>query len=134
VNGAVDPRVERLEIVISVVLRTGVIVSFILVAIGLALTLVQQPELVRGSASISEILARHGSDFHRWSDVVTRLGHGDGRAIAMLGLLVLISTPITRVAVSIGLFAYLHDRMFVWITLLVFLLLVVSIFIGHAEA
>ncbi len=132
-SGEIDPRVHRLELVISIILRTGVIISFLLVAAGLALTLAQHPDWARGSVPIGEFLAHHGSGFHRWGDVAAGLAKGDGRAVAMLGLLILVSTPITRVAVSIGLFAYLHDRPFVWITFLVFVLLMVSVFIGHAE-
>ncbi len=132
-NGEIDPRVHRVELIISSLLRTGVIISFVLVAAGMALTLIQHPDWANGSVPIGALLAHNGSAYHRWRDVAASLFTGDGRAVAMLGLLVLITTPITRVAVSIGLFAYQRDRAFVWITTLVFLLLVLSIFIGGTE-
>jgi len=50
------------------------------------------------------------------------------QAIITLGLLLLIATPVVRVAVSILVFLYERDRRFVAITLLVLLILLFSIF------
>lgn len=56
-----------------------------------------------------------------------------GQSIVMLGVLVLIATPVVRVAASVVLFAAERDRMYVAITTLVLLLLIVSFVIGAAE-
>ena len=56
-----------------------------------------------------------------------------GQAIVMLGLLLLIATPVMRVAASIFIFARERDRLYIAITTLVLLLLLTSFFLGaHA--
>lgn len=50
----------------------------------------------------------------------------------MAGLLVLIATPILRVAVSIVAFLQMRDRVFAGITTVVLLLLVTSLSLGRA--
>ena len=49
-----------------------------------------------------------------------------GQAIMALGLLILIITPVLRVAISIVAFAIQHDRIYVAITSLVLALLILS--------
>ena len=51
----------------------------------------------------------------------------------MAGLLLLIATPVTRVAVSIFAFVYEKDRVFVIITIIVLSLLLLSFFLGRVE-
>ena len=55
-----------------------------------------------------------------------------GRGLIQLGLLVLIATPVARVAFSF--FAFLHERdwTYVFVTVLVLGLLLYSLFGGHA--
>lgn len=48
---------------------------------------------------------------------------GDPRAISQLGILLLIATPIARVVLSLGVFLYQRDRVFVLVTQTVLLLL-----------
>ena len=52
---------------------------------------------------------------------------GRGRGLIQLGLLMLISTPIARVAFSIVGFAMERDRMYVTFTLVVLLILLYSL-------
>ena len=129
----VDPRVHRVELIISTVLRAGVIISLILVAIGIALSLYQHQTWLNDPAALSRRLAPDRFVPSTLHDVGAGLAKGDGQAIVMLGLLALISTPVTRVALSIGVFAYQKDRAFVWITALVLALLALSFFLGKAE-
>jgi uncharacterized membrane protein len=53
--------------------------------------------------------------------------HGDPRCLIQFGLLVLIATPILRVAFSVFAFALQRDRLYVTITLLVLAVLVGSL-------
>jgi uncharacterized membrane protein len=53
-----------------------------------------------------------------------------GRAFVQLGLLILVATPIARVAFSIVAFALEHDRTYVLITLLVLCVLLYSLIWG----
>jgi len=56
----------------------------------------------------------------------------DGRAVIVTGLLLLIATPVLRVAVSIVSFARERDRAFVVITSAVLGLLLLSLVLGRA--
>jgi uncharacterized membrane protein len=53
---------------------------------------------------------------------------GRARGIIQLGLLLLIATPVTRVVLSVGMFALQRDRRYVVITLVVLAVLLYSIF------
>ena len=54
--------------------------------------------------------------------------HGDGRAIIEIGLLLLIATPVMRVAFSMVAFALEKDRLYVVLTLIVLVILLLSLF------
>ena len=55
-------------------------------------------------------------------------------AVMLAGLFLLILTPILRVGSSILLFWRQGDRLYVAITALVFLILIISLFLGKAES
>lgn len=126
---------ERAEIVISYVLRTGVICSLILIAIGLVMSFSQHRDWMSSTSDVPQLIAVGRADVpSHWSDVTGGIARGDGQSVVMLGLLVLISTPVIRVALSIVVFVVQHDRIFVAITALVLFLLLLSFFLGKAEA
>lgn len=54
----------------------------------------------------------------------------DPRAFAYVGLLVLLATPLTRVGVSVALFAAAGDRAFTALTVLVLALLLTTVAVG----
>jgi uncharacterized membrane protein len=56
----------------------------------------------------------------------------DSRAIVQLGLVMLIATPIARVAFTLIAFALQRDRVYVGVTLLVLALLLFGLFFGIA--
>ena len=56
---------------------------------------------------------------------------GEGRAIIQLGIVILMATPIARVAFSVGAFARLRDRAYVAITGTVLLILIYSLLGGR---
>jgi uncharacterized membrane protein len=56
-----------------------------------------------------------------------------GQSIAMLGILLLIATPVVRVAISVVLFAAQRDRRYVLITAVVLALLLTSLMSGLGE-
>lgn len=114
------PEPARLEVPISRLLRAGGAISFVFIVIGFLLALTQQPQTVRGRV------------MSHWNQVLSGLTRGDGQAIIMLGLLILIATPVLRVALSALLLARDRDRRFVWMTLLVLLFLLTSFVLGKA--
>jgi uncharacterized membrane protein len=118
---------QRVETIIANLLRAGVLSAAGIVAFGAAIFLVRhgreiphyglfvgEPEELR---TISGILRRTAS-FH-------------GRNIIQLGLLVLIATPVARVAFSVVAFALERDRLYVCITLTVLAVLLFSLAGGH---
>jgi uncharacterized membrane protein len=88
-------------------------------------------------------LLRHGSevsDFRTFKmaaqsdrlvpDIFSAAFHGRARSIIQLGILLLIATPIARVAVSLAGFAFERDRKYVIITAIVLTILIYSLFSG----
>ena len=115
---------QKVEIIIGTLLRTGVTVAAVVVLIGAGV-----------------YLWRHGFEviqYNRFSgepeDLKTLSGilHGavgmSGRAIIQLGLLLLIATPVARVAFSAVAFAIERDILYVWVTLIVLGVLLYSLF------
>jgi uncharacterized membrane protein len=64
-----------------------------------------------------------------FSNLPTRLASLEPAAIVQLGLLVLLATPVTRVAASVVAFALEGDRLYAAITTAVLLILLTSIFV-----
>jgi len=62
-----------------------------------------------------------------WSQLISDLAQFSSQGIITLGLLLLIATPVLRVAVSIVTFVVEHDRTYVVITCLVLAILLFSI-------
>ena len=128
-----EERVRRVEILISNILRFGVITSFTVIVIGVVVMFVANP----GTASSADALGRlTGPDAtfpHTIPAVVYGLGQFEGESILALGLLLLVATPVIRVAVSIAAFVYQKDRTFVVITAVVLALLILSFILGKVE-
>lgn len=115
---------QRIEIIIGTLLRTGVILAAAVVLVGGAV-----------------YLARHGHEAPHYATFTaepqslkspTDILHGvmqfRAQAIIQLGLLLLIATPVVRVAFSAVAFAIEHDHMYVVITLIVLVVLSYSLF------
>lgn len=99
---------------IGLLLRVGVAVAGAVLALGLAGFFLHGPQ---GSSLPPELL-RHGTPptpLH----ILRGLARGDPVAVLHLGLLLLILTPILRVAVTLMLFAAERDWVFVGITAVV---------------
>ena len=117
-RGPDDDIIRKTELIISGVLRGGVLLSVAVILGGIgffyALRLLGElphpvfPDTIAG--------------------VVSGLGAGDPVPIIMAGLLILLATPVLRVAVSIVAFMIEEDRTYVIITSLVLAILLFSIF------
>jgi uncharacterized membrane protein len=102
------------------------------VFVGLVLMFMPHPETLTSAAELKALTA--GSAFpHTAGDVLHGLAAGRGRAIVALGLVILIATPILRVAISLVGFAIERDRTFALISAGVLVLLAVSFFLGKVE-
>jgi uncharacterized membrane protein len=118
--------IRQAELIISNVLRGGVLVSAGVIVLGVILFYARATRSAHGliDQPYPSSLAAVG----------TGLVHGDPLAIVALGLLLLLATPVIRVAVSVVAFALEHDRQYVLITLLVLFILLVSFFLGKGGA
>ncbi|MHB8262769.1 MAG: DUF1634 domain-containing protein [Acidimicrobiales bacterium] len=126
-----DEKVRKVETIISVVLRTGVVVSVIVVAVGLAISFSHHPEYL-SNFSYKGLTNVHYSFPDTFSTLFHSLSIGQGRGVVVLGLALLILTPVMRVAVSIFAFVYEEDPIMVAVTSFVLLMLVSSFFLGRA--
>jgi uncharacterized membrane protein len=114
---------ERVEEVMGNLLRAGVILAAIVVLAGGIFYLIRysttSPDyrVFRGEPadlrSVSGILA-DGIELH-------------SRGLMQLGLLVLVATPVARVAFSVFAFARQHDRIYLTVSLIVLTVLVYSL-------
>ncbi len=113
----------RIEIMIGVLLRAGVLLSAAVVAIGAIIYLARHgQEIPRFDAFHGEIAA-----LKSLSGIVQGALGGSGRAIIQLGLLLLIATPVARVLFAAVAFAFERDYLYVVITLIVLAVLLYSL-------
>lgn len=118
--------VRQAELVISQVLRGGVLVSAAITLLGVLLFYLQDGP--SGGQAARAVFP------HTLGGVVSGLAQGDPLAIIVLGLLVLLATPVLRVAVSIIAFGLERDWRYVAITSLVLLILLFSFILGKGGA
>lgn len=110
----------RFRLVISAVLMLGVTLSAVLIAVGFFASL-----LVgwHGSLLGDPPTAGSSADF---TDVIGDLRSLRPQAIAQLGLITLVATPVVRVLTSLIVFAVDGDRLYVMITAVVLAILLAS--------
>ncbi|GLV60305.1 hypothetical protein KDH_71250 [Dictyobacter sp. S3.2.2.5] len=108
---------HMMNTIIGWVLQGGIIISSVLVLIGFLL-LITSPGALTGPRT--DIFP------HSLSELWTGLQGFHPQSIIVLGLLLLIATPVVRVVVSILAFALEHDLRYVIITCMVFAILLVS--------
>ncbi|HXX91952.1 MAG TPA: DUF1634 domain-containing protein [Acidimicrobiales bacterium] len=125
----------RLEAAVTVVLRIGLALSMAVLVVGTLVTLAAASTSAQAGRTVGAL--RHGAAhpgglaIPRSVGAVARgLAHGQGPAIVLLGVLLLVLTPISRVAVSAVVYAREHDTTFVVISVVVFALLVASFALG----
>jgi uncharacterized membrane protein len=129
----VEERVRQVELLISNLLRIGVTLSLVLIVLGTVTTFVQHPEYLSDRASLGHLIDPGSASPRALSQVVAGLRSFQGEAVVMAGLLLLIATPVIRVGVSIFAFIYQHDRLYTFITAMVFCLLLLSFVLGKVE-
>jgi uncharacterized membrane protein len=114
------------EVAVSLVLRVGVVLSAAIICLGLALL------VARGIIS-NEIRIDAAIPYPRdLGALLAGILALDPASVMSLGLVVLIATPFTRVAVSIVAFALERDWRYVVVTALVLTILIAGIIMGKA--
>jgi len=118
-----------MDYVIGLALRIGVIVSIALVLIGVALLVVEGKGLGYSDYSIMSIRSNVNTTVIPPIMALRGLSQADGLSFIILGLMVLIATPVLRVALGIASFAMERDWLYVVITIVVFINLMLAIFV-----
>jgi len=112
-----------IEVILGNLLRTGVLISAAVVLWGASIYLFHHAH----EPANYRVFRGEPSEFRTIHGVIQSVKDGRGRGLIQLGLLLLIATPIARVAFSIVGFAMEHDRMYVAFTLIVLAILLYSL-------
>lgn len=118
---------QRIENILGNLLRAGVLLSALVVLIGGVIYLLRHGR----SPMDFGVFRGEPADLRGVRGIIRDTLALRGRGIIQLGLLLLIATPVARVAFSIFGFAEERDRMYVVFTVIVFSILLYSL-IGSA--
>jgi uncharacterized membrane protein len=119
---------RRIENILGNLLRTGVVVSAVIVFCGAVVFLARHG---RAPADY-RVFQGEPSELRSVPGVVRDAMDLSGRGIIQLGLLFLIATPVVRVIFSIWGFAAERDRMYVVFTVIVLAILIFSL-VGSSQ-
>lgn len=124
----------RLYDAVSKVLRYGTIISAAVLALGLVVLLLNEPSQVPGTVQ-SMLSSGFGAPTLSPTALLSGLASGNPLNVLEVGTLVLLATPIARVAASVVLFLREKDITYVAITVLVLAMLLLAIFVlGPVES
>jgi len=123
-----NSRDEQVELVIGRLLQWGVLAAAIVVVTGGLLLLAQYGHL---PANFQQFKGED-SALRSVGGIIRAALSGDSRAIVQLGLVLLIATPVARVALTLGAFLIQRDRLYILTTSLVLSLLLYGLIWGRA--
>lgn len=112
----------KIETIISSILRVGVFTSALIILVGLVMFLATGHSGYSGSYYPTTPM-----------EIFTGVIAFKSYAIMMLGLLLLMLTPVFQIGASILVFSKEKDYLYVKITSLVFLILLISFILGKVE-
>ncbi|APX71606.1 DUF1634 domain-containing protein [Companilactobacillus allii] len=110
---------RQVELVIGKILRVGVITSAIVILIGIAMY------FMNGGGGYDNGFPK------RFASIFSGIAAGKSYAVIMLGVFLLILTPVLRVVVSIYAFYKENDKLYVIITTIVLIILVFAMMLGY---
>ena len=115
---------HEVDQVIGRLLQLGVLIATVVVVIGVVLLLAHD-----GGAPVSYTEASHApSALHTVGGTFALALAGNAAAIVQLGLILLIATPVARVALTLGAFIIQRDRVYVLLTTIVLGVLLFGLF------
>ena len=115
--------------VIAYVLRIGVVISVILILVGTVLLFLQGSSNGFTIGELASTGSKINSSLFSFSDIVNGLLSYQGLDFMLIGIIVLIITPIARVIASVLSFMYERNWLYVVITLIVFIDILIAIFV-----
>jgi uncharacterized membrane protein len=119
---------QRMDEIMGMLLRTGVVLAAVIVLVGGVVYLMRH----RLPVTNYRVFSGEPEELRTISGIFREAWAFHGRGLIQLGLLVLIATPVARVAFSFFAFLYERDWTYVFVTALVLGLLLYSLFGGHA--
>jgi len=120
-NYVSEEKIISAEIVVSKVLRIGVLISGIVILIGLILYLTAGDSGYPADTYPTTLMG-----------ILEGTGNLKPAAVILFGLFLLILTPVLRVGITILVFVKAKDYLYVGITSLVFVILIISLLLGKA--
>ena len=111
---------NQVELLIGKIMRIGVLIAAFVMIIGLGLLLVTGKSGYPGTFYPTTL-----------QTIIAGVCAFKAAAWMMLGIFLLILTPVLRVVISIYAFSKEKDHLYVWITSIVLVILVISFIIGH---
>ena len=120
------PSDERVEQLVGRVLQVGVLVAAVTVLAGVALMLAHGGQ----SPDHFHVFRDDPSPLRSVGGIVGAALALDGRAVVQLGLVLLVATPVTRVALTLVAFLLQRDRLYVVLTTVVLALLLYGLVHG----
>lgn len=131
---AMEEKIRKVELAISLVLRIGVSLSVVVLGIGLGMMFSHHSDYTSftGSFSYHTLTAVTSKFPHSFSGLAHSLSKGQGRGVVVVGIILLILTPVMRVAVSVLSFIYEKDPPMTIVTIFVLCVLIGSFFLGSA--
>ncbi|MGC8569936.1 MAG: DUF1634 domain-containing protein [Caldivirga sp.] len=118
-----------MDYIIGLTLRIGVIISVVLILMGVVLLVIEGKGLGFSDIQIMSVRSHVNTAVIPPLTALSGLTHADGLSFIVLGLMVLIATPVLRVALGIASFAMERDWLYVVITVVVFINLMLAIFV-----
>ncbi|MGZ7078903.1 MAG: DUF1634 domain-containing protein [Thermoanaerobaculia bacterium] len=125
---------NSMDTAIGTLLRVGVVLSVSIVSVGMVITFVHHPDYFSSRPALGTLTAPGTHYPSTLVEVIAGVLRGSGEAVVSAGLLLLIATPVARVALSIASFAIERDRLYVAITTAVFVILMVAFAVGRGES
>ena len=114
---------QKLETIIGQLLRAGVLLAATVLLIGGGLYLAGH----HADHANYHTFVRAGQNIRTLSGIAVSVAHGQSIAIMQLGLLLLILTPIARVALAVVGFFLERDKLYTVVSLIVLAVLVFSL-------
>ena len=118
---------RRLETIVGNLLRAGVVIAATITSIGGVICLAYSGEAL----AHYRLFQGEPADLRHVNGVLSDASSGHGPGIMRLGLLLLIATPVARLAFSLAAFAVQRDRLYVVVTPTVLGVLTFSTAGGH---
>jgi uncharacterized membrane protein len=123
-----------MDTAIGTLLRAGVLLSVGIVTAGMVITFVHHPDYFSSRPALGTLTSPGAHFPSTLVEVIAGVWRGSGQAVVTAGLLLLIATPVARVALSIVSFVIERDRLYVAITTAVFVILMIAFAVGRAAA